>query len=457
MLRQPRKPIRGNIISNKLLDDFPDGIIMQNKSGTISYVNSKICSMLGYKPSELIGVKHKEAVKILVGSETYYTELRYNFKEVLKGKSFTVKRNLKTKEGFNIPVRQYLNPVANNEGKITGSIFIFKDLYNELLFEISHTINSSLDINKIIETTSNIIFEHLGLSSISIFLYDDQKQELQMAACNIIKKEDMKNFTCKLGQGATGLIAAERRPLYIRDMKTDPLITAQTKKFISAKSSIGFPLISKDEILGVILFNSYNIRNFSTQEIFIFESIANQLSMAIYNAKLFNITKKLSITDGLTGLYNYHYFQECLDEQIINSKKYFKPLSLLMMDLDNFKEINDKFGHPMGDQVLIKVATILNHCLRSDDIICRYGGEEFAIILTDCTNDSAYALSERVRIAIENLNISAKEVYKLTTSIGVATFPEHATNKNDLVDLADTTLYKAKKTKNIVCLAQFTK
>ena len=275
----------------RMLDNLPDAVMTQDLLGNISYVNSKFCSLLGYKANEIVGISHQEALNLLFEPGLPdFDNIKKSFREALKGNSFTTKRKLKHKCGSYIPVQQYLNPIKNHQDKCIGAFSLFKDLHQELLLEINHAINSSLNINNIINTASNAVLEHLGLSSYAIFLYDKKNSELQMIACNQIKKEAYKLFKHKLGEGAPGIIAAEKRPLYIRDMKTDPLIHAKTKEYIENKSSIGFPLISKGELLGVIAFDAYTVRDFTTQELFLFENISNQMAVAIHNIKLYNIT-----------------------------------------------------------------------------------------------------------------------------------------------------------------------
>lgn len=440
---------------NKILDCILDGVLVLDKSGHVSYVNPSLCSLIGYKAEELVGLSQEEEVTLLLDlSLVEYEDIRASYLEVLQGRTINNRRKLKHKLGSFLPVQQFIYPIINGKNEIIGALFIYKDLHQELLLEISHAINSTLNINEIIETTINSALEHLGLSTIAVFLYNKQKNVLELAACNAMKKEELKLFDHQLGQGAPGIIAAERRPLYIRDMKTDALIKPEAQQIHNSKSSIGFPLISKGELLGVVAFDAYTVRDFTNHELYLFESIANNLAVTIHNAKLYNYTKKLAITDGLTGLYNYQYFQRYLDHELKITKKNANCLSLLMIDLDYFKLVNDHFGHPEGDNTLKQVAKVLRKNMRNTDIICRCGGEEFAIILSDCSTENAIAFSERTRQAIEQLNIGKKNVFKLTASFGIATYPNHAITKEELIAAADISLYKAKKSRNTISVAK---
>ena len=155
---------------------------------------------------------------------------------------------------------------------------------------------------------------------------------------------------------------------------------------------------------------------------------------------------KLSTIDGLTGLYNHREFQKRLEEEVNRAYRYGSTLSLLMMDIDNFKKFNDTYGHQAGDTVLKAIGTIILQEIRKSDFAARYGGEEISIILPETASAEAFAFSDRLREIIHNLPITIreKEVVYISVSIGIASFPEDAANRRDLIDAADKALYFAK-------------
>ena len=160
------------------------------------------------------------------------------------------------------------------------------------------------------------------------------------------------------------------------------------------------------------------------------------------------VLKELSVTDGLTGLYNHKYFHDKLTEEIRRTERYFRPLSLIMIDVDHFKEFNDTNGHPEGDRLLKFLATTLKENVRAEDIAARYGGEEFAVILPETVKDAALVLAERLRKAVAERDFPGGDTQpggKLTISLGVATFTEDADNADGLLKAADDALYRAKK------------
>jgi diguanylate cyclase (GGDEF)-like protein len=170
-------------------------------------------------------------------------------------------------------------------------------------------------------------------------------------------------------------------------------------------------------------------------------------SLALHNAILHREIEKLSITDRLTGLYDHAYFQERLAEEVANAKRYKRKVSLLMLDIDNFKKFNDTFGHPRGDQVLKKIGEVLREVIREGDIAARYGGEEFVVILPETAKAEAVRVAERVRRRIEREKFEGNKEFPLVTqsvSVGVATYPDDALSKGDLIEQADRALYRAK-------------
>jgi diguanylate cyclase (GGDEF)-like protein len=165
---------------------------------------------------------------------------------------------------------------------------------------------------------------------------------------------------------------------------------------------------------------------------------------------------QLAVTDGLTGLYNHRHFHERLTLEVERSQRSGLPLSLLMLDVDHFKQFNDTFGHPAGDEVLRQLARVLADTRRANDVVARYGGEEFAVILVDTPKFTAAKVAERVRERINTHDFSeaAPRAGKLSASIGVATFPDDGADAETLVRSADTALYAAKRAgRNRVVLA----
>lgn len=181
----------------------------------------------------------------------------------------------------------------------------------------------------------------------------------------------------------------------------------------------------------------------------VLQAIASELVVAVENARLYRLTKRLAITDELTDLHNYRHLQLRLDDEIHRAERYGKRLSFLMLDVDNFKRVNDVHGHRVGDQVLASVGQVLKSTVREVDIVARYGGEEFSVILPETDAPGAFIAAEKIREAISLHRFRDAEgepVIHVTISIGLASFPSHATDRESLLRAADDALYHAKTT-----------
>jgi diguanylate cyclase (GGDEF)-like protein len=210
-------------------------------------------------------------------------------------------------------------------------------------------------------------------------------------------------------------------------------------------SEMAAPLIVQDKSRGVIYVGQGFGGVYTDADLQIFTTIAYHAAIVLDLAQSHEDTIVLATTDGLTGLYTHRYFQERLLEEFKRSEREHQPLSLIMLDLDHFKEYNDTYGHPMGDDLLKRVSAILKECTREYDIVCRYGGDEFSILLTGTTKETAIAIARRIREAVElRINADPRTRVKITTSIGVATFPDDASSRPDLLLEADKALYESK-------------
>lgn len=185
-----------------------------------------------------------------------------------------------------------------------------------------------------------------------------------------------------------------------------------------------------------------------------FHILSQQFLLGIKRAVLYQEVQELAITDSLlSGVFNRRYYLERFNEELARSKKFSYVFSCLMVDIDYFKDYNDRFGHLVGDAILKELSKTIKENLRQIDIVGRYGGEEFSIILTETDKDAAIYAAERIRQAIESKDIQAyDEKLKITVSIGISTFPYDGKDIQTLIDRSDSALYQAKQTgKNKVC------
>ncbi|MEW6277623.1 MAG: diguanylate cyclase [Candidatus Eremiobacterota bacterium] len=209
------------------------------------------------------------------------------------------------------------------------------------------------------------------------------------------------------------------------------------------RSVIVAPLVYESDILGCIYVGAKDEEMLSDEHRNLVKTVSLQAASNLKNARLLHEKEMQSLTDGLTGLYTHRYFQTRLQDEIDWSERHNRPMCLVMVDTDHFKSYNDTLGHPAGDALLKEIASLLKEKVRTTDIVCRYGGDEFALILKETTKDDALKTCERVREAFQ-LRFSSHKV-RITSSIGMACFPLDALNKKELAEAADEALYVSKR------------
>ncbi|MGH1363230.1 MAG: diguanylate cyclase [Calditrichia bacterium] len=226
-----------------------------------------------------------------------------------------------------------------------------------------------------------------------------------------------------------------------------------------AEIEVVSPMLRNDDIIGMVCLGAnFKGEPYSKENLETLGILTNMLSVATHNAQNYERLREMSYTDGMTGLHNYRFFRLRLKEELARARRESSSLSLLIMDVDHFKNYNDTLGHPAGDDVLRKVSNILKKSVRDNDIVARYGGEEFAIILPRATQGGAAALAERIRVKVEEAGFFREEVQpmgKVTISVGLASFPQDAPAETELISFADQALYVAKKSgRNQVIIAK---
>jgi diguanylate cyclase (GGDEF)-like protein len=206
-------------------------------------------------------------------------------------------------------------------------------------------------------------------------------------------------------------------------------------------------MLSQENVIGVLNVSHSAPNAFSTEEIRLLSILAEQAAVTIERGEAMRSLEQLAITDGLTRVFNHRYFRLRLDQEIRRARRYQLPLSLLMIDVDHFKAINDRCGHETGNRILIEVAGILRRNMRETEIVTRYGGEEFALILPQTRAEDALVPAERVRRLVEEHPFAPTDGTPLsvTISVGVAGYPEHAAAPEELLQQADAALYAAKE------------
>ncbi len=258
------------------------------------------------------------------------------------------------------------------------------------------------------------------------------------------------------GSNLMSMAISQGAPIHVKDKALEKYGNDLLYSILQTQEFVIVPLKAKDKVTGLILAdNIYTRKPISEDDIRILSMFANQAGLAIENSQLYELTLTRSNLDSLTQVWNHGYFQSMLQEEIERSRKKQSILSIIMLDIDNFKNYNDTFGHQTGDYVLSEISELLMIHARKKDFVCRYGGEEFITILPETSKKDAIAIAERIRLAIDKhtfIKDDSRVSHKLTISVGIATYPEDAQNKSDLIKFCDMKMYEAKKLgKNKVC------
>ena len=238
---------------------------------------------------------------------------------------------------------------------------------------------------------------------------------------------------------------------YIDIIKQDNLVqkSLYLKTLSTINCQLATPLVYRNFRFGLVIVGNKQIEKpYSNNEIDSFKLLTNFLAVALHNARVYQEMEKVSLTDPLTGLYNRRYFDNYLQTEISRARRFSHPISLVMLDVDNFKNYNDKLGHLNGDHLLKNIATLLTGSVRQSDIVTRYGGEEFCIILPEISENGAHRFSERLRDTVFSHPFKKREIQPnghISISLGTATYPTDAQISTELVEKADRAMYDAKK------------
>jgi diguanylate cyclase (GGDEF)-like protein len=312
------------------------------------------------------------------------------------------------------------------------------------LYNISKTLQSNLEVENLLNQIVGNVSQSLKLHKVLILLVDDKSNELYVVS-SLGFPESIRDLRIKIGEGVLGWTALTGEAKMISKVKDKGLHFIDEIIFEDVSSAIIVPFITREKVVGLLAAFKREPETFQEDDFELLRTVANHVAIALDNAKLYEETKKLSLTDGLTGLYNYRFFNQRLKEEFKRALRYSHPLSLIILDVDNFKKINDTHGHLFGDEVLKKIAQMLRENARETDFIARYGGDEFVIILPETNKESAFKLAERILERLNKSTIIKDTSLELSVSIGVASYPEDAITPEELIKSADKALYNAKQ------------
>ena len=316
-----------------------------------------------------------------------------------------------------------------------------------LLYGIGKAMNYISDLKKLLQY---ILIQAIDIASAekgSLMLYDIEANLLNIRVLaglgdteyqDKVNNNEIKCRSFKPGEGIAGRVFMDSQPMIVNNTREDSLFIESDTSFVRSIACI--PMVVYNDVIGVInVTNKKNGQEFTNQDIEMLKAVADQAAVAVNKAQLWD----MAVTDSLTGLYVRRFFMVKLQEEIHRAERYGKVISIIMVDLDRFKSINDTYGHDAGDRALETISNFLKKNIRDVDAIARYGGEEFVMMVPDADKDVAFGLAERLREDLAKVKLD--NMPPITVSLGIATFPTDGTEVEDLIKKADAAMYAAKR------------
>ncbi len=444
-----------------VVEQTADSVVITDRDGNIEYVNPAFEATTGYTQQEVLG-KTPRLLKSGKHKSSFYKDL---WDTVLAGKAFRAVITNRKKNSDLYYADQTITPIKDASGEITHFVSVWKDITERMHYrEQLETLNQDLefekhkfeqilnfdekigtftDLNKLVDFVIRGIAAILEAERCSLMLLDEKTGELCIKGAIGLDHKIMRESKLSLGKGIAGLVAKEGKPLLVKVIDTDQRIGRKNLPTYRTKSFLSVPILLDQKLLGVVNVTdkkSSEADVFTDLDLRILLAIVRQSAVAIENTELYKQLKYLTVTDPLTNLYNYRHFMKILDYEIGRLRRFKRPLSLLIMDVDDFREYNEAFGLLEGDSLLREISRILSENLREVDIICRYASDEFVVILPETKISEAKAIAEKIR----NLAAELKFKKAITLSLGLVSCAKEM-NRHDLILKADAALTQAKR------------
>jgi diguanylate cyclase (GGDEF)-like protein len=317
------------------------------------------------------------------------------------------------------------------------------DSYRRLA-DVFHDILSQQRLDSLLERIADTLGDIVPYDAFTIYQADEARRCLIPVMARDTYADEIMNDRPIIGQGITGWAVEHRQAQLVNQAHLDPRVeVVPGTPPDEPEALITIPLIARDAIQGAL--NIYRLGEdavFTEQDFELAKRFGDAAALALHNAQVRATLELQAQTDSLTGLYNHRYFHDRLRTELTRATRTHDPIAVLMVDIDDFKRVNDVYGHGAGDQVLVALADVLRGSLRLSDVVCRLGGEEFGIIMADFEAGDALALAQRLLERMENETFEPAGA--LTLSIGIAQGPDHATNPRELVACAEAAMMTAK-------------
>lgn len=315
------------------------------------------------------------------------------------------------------------------------------------LYDIAQTLSTTLNVQETLGLIASKTKKVVDYSTFAVFLVDAGRKVIRAEFARGLREGDMAGLAIPIGEGLSGKVAANGIPMRSDDPGGDLEFGRPGPSGVEWLSGLSVPLVRERDIIGVITLYHCDRNAFTEDHQRLLGIVARQASMAVDNAREFERTKESALTDNLTGLPNARCLYMLLEQELSRAQRQEQPFSILAMDLDDFKSINDTFGHQAGDDTLRDLARIFQSAVREYDVVARHAGDEFLVVLPATGREQASVIANRIQAAVDDHRGRYRNntMVRLRVSVGVATYPEDGRDVHSLVAAADAAMYADKR------------
>jgi diguanylate cyclase (GGDEF)-like protein len=317
-----------------------------------------------------------------------------------------------------------------------------------IFHDVAKALTSSLNLDSILQTIMEKVAEYFRPDNWSLLMVDDSAEELYFAIAVGDAADALRSVRLKVGEGIAGWVAKNGEPLIVPDVYTDERFAKRIDEMTRwrTRSIICIPLRAKHRVLGVIQLINVDMTTFGDGDLFFLQAICDYAAIAIDNARSVEKIQELTITDDCTGLYNARHLYKTLEAEVYRSARFGYEFTVLFIDLDHFKQVNDTWGHLAGSKLLAEIGFAIKSHLRLIDFAFRYGGDEFVILLPQTGKHQALNVARRLLQSFRNSEFLKEEGINVNVraSLGVASYPGDAKSVHEIIRQADEMMYLVK-------------